>query len=151
MEHLWNPCGTLWNPAGHPCGTLVDPCSTCVSLPHRACPGPPRSSRRISWNPWWNLCGTLPQGRPRPPWSLSGLRPQTFSCWGKSSAEKEHRFLKRPLSYQTGPLCRGFLGMIDRIWSTACDPPVKQGVFAFPAGNRFPFNNRSKTRIEECV
>ena len=43
---------------------------------------PPRSPRRTSWNPrgtlvepWWNARGTLSQGRPRPPRSLSGLRP----------------------------------------------------------------------------
>ena len=46
---------------------------------------PPRSPRRNSWNPrgtlvepWWNSRGTLPQGRPGPPRSLSGLRPQSL-------------------------------------------------------------------------
>ena len=30
----------------------------------------------------WNLRGTLPQGRPGPPRSLSGLRPQSFQLLG---------------------------------------------------------------------
>ena len=34
-------------------------------------------------NSMWNPGGTLPQGRPGPPRSLSGLRPQSFRCWGK--------------------------------------------------------------------
>ena len=33
--------------------------------------------------PWWNPGGTLPQGRPGPPRSLSGLRPQSFQLLGK--------------------------------------------------------------------
>ena len=58
---------------------------------------PPRSPRRTSWNPrgtlggslvepWWNPRGTLPQGRPRPPRSLSGLRPQSFQLLGEKTS-----------------------------------------------------------------
>ena len=53
----WNPGGNLvepsWNPDGTPGATLVEP------------------------------CGTLAQGRPKPPRSLSGLRPQSFQLLGK--------------------------------------------------------------------
>ena len=33
---------------------------------------------------WWNPRGTLPQGRPGPPRSLSGLRPHSFQLLGKN-------------------------------------------------------------------
>ena len=42
---------------------------------------PPRSPRRTV-KPRWNPRRTFPQTRPQPPRSLSGLRPQAFSCWG---------------------------------------------------------------------
>ena len=35
--------------------------------------------------PLWNPGGTLPQGRPGPPWSLSGLRPQSFQLLGEKT------------------------------------------------------------------
>ena len=38
--------------------------------------------------PWWNPRGTLPQGRPRPPRSLSGLRPQSVQLLGKKKKKK---------------------------------------------------------------
>ena len=38
----------------------------------------PAEPRGTLAEPWWNPCGTLPQGRPGPPRSLSGLRPQSF-------------------------------------------------------------------------
>ena len=34
--------------------------------------------------PWWNPRGTLPQGRPGPPRSLSGLRTHSFQLLGKT-------------------------------------------------------------------
>ena len=37
---------------------------------------------------WWNPGGTLRQGRPVPPRSLSGLRPQSFSCGEKSRRDR---------------------------------------------------------------
>ena len=46
---------------------------------------------RTSWNlvePSWNPDGTLPQGCPGPPRSLSGLRPQSFQLLGKYSNQK---------------------------------------------------------------
>ena len=54
----------------------------------------PRSPRRTSWNPR----GTLPQGRPGSPRSLSGLRPQNFQLLGK----------KELLQGGTGSRSRGF-------------------------------------------
>ena len=36
--------------------------------------------------PWWNPGGT--QGRPGPPRSLSGLRPQSFQLLGKSTQKE---------------------------------------------------------------
>ena len=47
---------------------------------------PPRSPRRTSWNPG----GTLPQGRPGPPRSLPGLRPQGFQLLGKKKTEGQN-------------------------------------------------------------
>ena len=69
QKNGWNPDGTLvepylkplvepwWNPGGTPGGTLVEPL-----VEHG---------------------GTLAQGRPEPPRSLSGLRPQSFQLLGK--------------------------------------------------------------------
>ena len=34
---------------------------------------------------WWNPRGTVPQGRPGPPRSLSGLRPQGFQLLGEKT------------------------------------------------------------------
>ena len=51
--------------------------STSHSISHRWNPG------GTLVEPWWNLGGTLPQGRPEPPRSLSGLRPQSFQLLGK--------------------------------------------------------------------
>ena len=42
----------------------------------------PQPSQNLA-EPWWNPRGTLPQGRPRPPRSLSKLRPQSFQLLGK--------------------------------------------------------------------
>ena len=42
---------------------------------------------------WWNPRGTLPQGRPGPPRSLSGLRPQGFQLWGKKGHPSAWVFL----------------------------------------------------------
>ena len=55
----WNPGGTRWNLGG----TLVEP--------------------------WWNPRGTFPPGRPGPPRSLSGLRPQSFQLLGKKSRKRK--------------------------------------------------------------
>ena len=38
--------------------------------------------------PWWNRRGTLPQSRPEPPRSLSGLRPQSFQLLGNKDCMK---------------------------------------------------------------
>ena len=54
----WNPVEPWWNPVG----TLVEP--------------------------WWNPRGTLPQGRPGPPRSLAGLRPQSFRLLGKKKQKR---------------------------------------------------------------
>ena len=59
---------------------------------------PRRSPCRTSWNsrgtvvePLWNPRGTLPQGLPRPPRSLSGLRPQSFQLLGKKQERKKEK------------------------------------------------------------
>ena len=41
--------------------------------------------------PWWNSGGTLAQGRPEPPRSLSGLRPQSFQLLGNEKKEKQEK------------------------------------------------------------
>ena len=63
----WNPGGTLVEPWWNPGGTVVVP--------------------------WWNPRETLPHGRPGPPQSLSGLRPQSFQQLGKKTKNKMSSFL----------------------------------------------------------
>ena len=92
----WNPGGALvecsWNLAsnhpGPPRRTLWNPARTLVEL-YGTLP------RRTWWNaggtgtlvePWWNPRGTLPQGHPGPPRSLSGLRPQSFQLLGNNNS-----------------------------------------------------------------
>ena len=87
--HLKEPC---WKPGA----TLVEP---SWNLPQTT-PDHPAALEEIGgtqtalaqtfWNasatlvePWWNSRGTLPQGRPGPPRSLSGLRPQSFQLLGE--------------------------------------------------------------------
>ena len=55
------------------------------------------------WNPGatlvepsWNPRGTLSQGRSGPPRSLSGLRPQSFHCWGKKEQQRRPHVLRGP-------------------------------------------------------
>ena len=43
--------------------------------------------------PWWNPRGTLAQGRPGPPRSLSGLRPQSCQLLGKNRSSPCFFFL----------------------------------------------------------
>ena len=45
---------------------------------------PPQASQNLVER-WWNPRGTLPQGRPGAPWSLFGLRPQSFQLLGKKN------------------------------------------------------------------
>ena len=71
VEPWWNAGGTLVEPWWNPGGTLVEPWWN---------PG------GILVEPWWNPRGTSPQGRPGPPLSLSGLRPQSFQLLGKKTA-----------------------------------------------------------------
>ena len=47
------------------------------------CPREHRGTLRTLVEPGWNPRGTSPQGRPVPPRSLSGLRPQSFQLVGK--------------------------------------------------------------------
>ena len=54
------------------CGALAEPHATLVE-------------------PWWNPGGTLPQGRPGPPRSLSGLRPQSFQLLGKMKNNEQKK------------------------------------------------------------
>ena len=44
--------------------------------------------------PWWNPRGSLPQGCPVPPRSLSELSPKAFSCWGKNGVPLDDWRLK---------------------------------------------------------
>ena len=85
MELLWNFCGIL----AELCGTL-SPCETLPQSPHGAKPCRtllhPAALAEPGENlvePGWNPRGTLPQGRPGPPRTLSGLRPQSFQLLGK--------------------------------------------------------------------
>ena len=50
---------------------------------HHAALAEPRGTLVDPWYPW-NPRGTLPQSRPEPPRSLSGLRPQSFQLLGKN-------------------------------------------------------------------
>ena len=43
----------------------------------------PQPSQNLE-EPWWSPGGTLPQGRPGPPRSLSGLRPPNLSAVGET-------------------------------------------------------------------
>ena len=72
----WNPGGTLVEPWWNPGGTLVEP--------------------------WWNPRGTSPQGRPGPPRSLSGLRPQSFQLLGNKNDTRQAE-LRRSESRAAGP------------------------------------------------
>ena len=47
--------------------------------------------------PWWNPGGTLPQGRPGPPRTLSGLRPHSFQLLGNNKP-----------GFERSPLCIWF-------------------------------------------
>ena len=47
--------------------------------------------------PWWNFRGTFPQGRPGPPRSLSGLRPQSFQLLGKNKNKKTGTLIRTSL------------------------------------------------------
>ena len=107
VEPSWNPCGTLVEPylkaLEEPRGTLLEPWWWNL---HGTLPC------RTWWNPggtlvepWWNPGGTrgtlvephlkpprttpqplqICQGRPGPPRSLSGLRPQSFQLLGKNT------------------------------------------------------------------
>ena len=95
----WNPGGTLVEPYLKPLSqNLVEP-SWNLTSNH---PRPARSP--CSWwklggtlvEPSWNPRGTLPQGRPEPPRSLSGLRPQSFQLLGKKKKNV-------PSAMATGP------------------------------------------------
>ena len=109
VEHWWNPRGTSpQTTPDHP-ATLAEPGGTLVEPSSRGTlPQTTRSPRRTWWKsggtlpqttpdhpaalaepggtlvePSWNPRGTLPQGRPGPPRTLSGLRPQSFQLLGK--------------------------------------------------------------------
>ena len=98
----------LWNPGG----TLVEPCLRATPDHPTALAEPRGTSWQPAWNscgtpvePWWDPRGTLPQGRPGPPRSLSGLRPQSFQSFGKNPFPKtcqplfgEGKFLEAPAS-----------------------------------------------------
>ena len=103
VEPWWNPGGTWWNPretlpqprtTPQPSQNLVEPGGTLVEplWPYLKPPGTtPQPSKKLVEvvGPWWNSRGTLPQGRPGPPRSLSGMRPQSFQLLGKKEHNKE--------------------------------------------------------------
>ena len=103
LQPWWNPRNLFQTSPDHPTaleeigGTLVEPSWNLKP------PGPSRSPCRTWWmvepwwnpggtlvEPWWNPGGTSAQGRPEPPWSLSGLRPQSFQLLGKNKKTKTH-------------------------------------------------------------
>ena len=94
VERWWNPRGALPqttpdHPAalaepGDPDGTLMEP-SSRGTLPQTT-PDHPAALAEPGGTlvePSWNPRGTSPQGRPGPPRTLSGLRPQSFQLLGK--------------------------------------------------------------------
>ena len=59
--------------------------------------------------PWWNPRGTLPQGRPGPPRSLSGLRPQSFRLLGNRAPCKGQGKLVTSADVPKGVIAQGQL------------------------------------------
>ena len=54
---------------------VISPTACGALFSARTTPQPSQwNPRGTLVEPWWNPRGTLPQGRPGPPWSLSGLR-----------------------------------------------------------------------------
>ncbi|CAJ1390923.1 unnamed protein product [Effrenium voratum] len=78
---------------------VISPTACGAPFSARTAPQP----RRTSWNPGGTL---VPQGRPGPPRSLSGLGPQAFSCWGRNIFGQQRSFSRQGnASRQTG-LCQ---------------------------------------------
>ena len=70
---------------------VISPTECGALFSARTTPQPSQNLVEPWWNPGgtlvepsWNPRGTLPQGRTVPPWSLSGLRPQSFQLLGKN-------------------------------------------------------------------
>ena len=103
----------------------------------RTTPQPSKNLVEPLWNPSgtlelsWSPRGTLPQGRPGPPRSLSGLRPQSFQLLGKK--ERERQKSKVPIHSSLRELdLSHFLGLVailgrkyESSWTSF--PPVHAG------------------------
>ena len=110
VEPLSNCCGALCNltsglpkttpwpsrnrvePSKRPDRTLVE---TWTEPSWNLTPNPPRTTPQPSQNLVFHPRATLPQGRPGPPRSQSGLRPQSFQLLGKNH-----------LSHSVSPICQ---------------------------------------------
>ena len=77
--------------------------------------------------PWWNPRGTLPQGRPGPPRSLSGLRPQSFQLLGKNEKRRITKKTQcqrcKALTAARFPICSHFFLKLVLIVSQLCPRP----------------------------
>ena len=94
---------------------------------------PPRSLRRISWNPrgtlvepWWNPRVTLPQGRPGPPRCLSGLRPRSFQLLGRKKEKTRPGQVRKGIVCPSKGLGRRFhaLAVLCPSASKSCGPSI---------------------------
>ena len=102
--------------------------------------GTPQPSQNLvepSWNlvePWWNPRGTFPQGRPGPPRSLSGLRPQSCQLLG---GKKNRRHLAPLLTWgdqkRHGPKPRHRSIPINQIPVPIAETSRNLGAFCSPA------------------
>ena len=78
---------------------MISPTACGALFSARTTPQPWQNLVESWWSPGGTLAdprGTLPQGRPGPPRSLSGLRPQSFQLLGKKSFSSSDRFLLKP-------------------------------------------------------